>query len=87
MSDYRKVVDPSTLDTLMFLRSYSDLWMRAAEIWIDNTMKEAAGADSAQRLQHKKAAANTPATPNSCRQVTISVIMTHTKIAILDIAF
>ena len=68
MTDYRKVMDPSTLDTLMFLRSNYDLWMRDAEIWIDDTMKEAAEAARARRLQQKSAAANTPTsllTPNS----------------------
>ena len=61
MTDYRKVMDPSTLDTLMFLRSNSDLWMRDPEIWIDDTMKAAAEAASARRLQQKNAVANTPA--------------------------
>ncbi len=34
--------------------------MHDAEIWIDDTMKEAAQAASARRLQQKNAVANTP---------------------------
>jgi hypothetical protein len=30
MTDYRRVMDPSTLDTLMVMRSNSDLWLRDA---------------------------------------------------------
>lgn len=60
MTDYRKVMDPSMLDTLMFLGSNSDLWMRDAEVWIDDAMKVAAEAASARRLQQKNTVANTP---------------------------
>ena len=53
MTDYRRLMDPSTLDTLMFMRSNSDLWLRDAEIWIDRSMKEAAETARLRRLQLK----------------------------------
>ena len=53
-------MDPSTLDTLMVMRSNSDLWLWDAEIWIEAAMREAADATRARRLQQKNSSLLTP---------------------------